>query len=152
MEICPAFISKINSNNKNQVTLLMMWSIEKDGWNYLAVKNICIITRKNSYSYCFICLDSFRAKNKLKSHKKVYENKDFWGMVMPSQMDNVLQFNQYKKLDKIPCIIYAELECLIKKIDRCASNPEKSSTTKISQHILCGCSIPNIWALNQIKN
>ena len=24
MEICPAFISKINSNNKNQVTLLMI--------------------------------------------------------------------------------------------------------------------------------
>ena len=33
--------------------------------------------------------------------------------------------------DKMPCIIYADIEPLIRKIDRCTNNPEKSSTTKI---------------------
>ena len=32
-------------------------------------------------------------------------------------------------------IIYADLESLIKKIDECASNPERSSTTRIGKHI-----------------
>ena len=45
------------------------------------------------------------------------------------------------KSDKIPYIIYTELECLIKKIDGCASNPEKSSTTKIGEHIPSGYSM-----------
>ena len=34
--------------------------------------------------YCLNCLNSFRAeKKKLKSHKKVCKNKDFYGIIMP---------------------------------------------------------------------
>ena len=32
----------------------------------------------------------------------------------------------------MPCIIYADIESLIKQIDGCANNPE---------HICCGCSM-----------
>ena len=35
-------------------------------------------------------------------------------------------------------IIYADITSLIKKIDGCANNPEKSSTTKLDEHIPCG--------------
>ena len=28
---------------------------------------------------------------------------------MPSEKDNILEFNQYMKSDKIPCIIYADI-------------------------------------------
>ena len=34
-------------------------------------------------------------------------------MVMRSEKDNILEFNQYMKSDVMPCIIYTE--CLIKK-------------------------------------
>ena len=34
---------------------------------------------------------------------------------MPSEKDNILEFNQYVKYDKMPCIIYADIESLIKK-------------------------------------
>ena len=34
-------------------------------------------------------------------------------------------------------MIYANLELLIKKIDNCKNNPEKSSTIKIGEHIPC---------------
>ena len=30
---------------------------------------------------------------------------------------------------------YADLECLLKKIDTCHNNPDLSSTTKINHHI-----------------
>ena len=49
---------------------------------------------------------------------------------MPSEKDNILKFNLYMKSDKMPFIIYADLESLIKKIDGCPNNPEKSSRTK----------------------
>ena len=68
--------------------------------------------------------------------EKVCKNKDFCGIVMPSQKDNLLQFNQYVKSDKMPYIIYADLESLIKKIDGCANNPKKPPTKKIGEHIL----------------
>ena len=47
----------------------------------------------------------------------------------------ILDFNQYQKSDKALFIIYADLEFLIEKIDGCKNNPEKSSTTKVGEHI-----------------
>ena len=38
--------------------------------------------------------------------------------VMPSEKNKILKFYQYMELDKIPYIIHAYLEYLIKKIDR----------------------------------
>ena len=58
--------------------------------------------------------------------------------------DNILEFNQYMKSDKISYIIYADTEALIKKIDGCANNPENSSTTKIGEHNPCGYSMSTI--------
>ena len=68
-------------------------------------------------------------ENKLKSHEKVCKNKDFCGIVMPSEKDKLLEFNQYMKSDKMSYIIYAHIESLIKKIEGFANNPENSSTT-----------------------
>ena len=39
----------------------------------------------------------FRTENKLKSHEKVCQNKDFCGVVMLSEKDDILEFNQYMK-------------------------------------------------------
>ena len=35
----------------------------------------------------------------------------------------------YKK-----CLIYADLECLVKRTEGCENNPETSSTTKVGTH------------------
>ena len=37
MEICPSYISKINSNFEKQIILLMIPIEENEGWYYLAV-------------------------------------------------------------------------------------------------------------------
>ena len=95
--------------------------------------------------YCLNCLHSFRTKNKLKSHEKVCKNRNFFVIEMPLEKDKILEFNQYMKSDKMPYIIYAGIESLIKKIDGCANNPEKYSTTKIGEHISCGYSMSTIW-------
>ena len=54
---------------------------------------------------------------------------------MPSHDTKIFEFNQYQKSDKAPFIIYADLECIIEKIDVCKNNPQNLSTTKISEHI-----------------
>ena len=80
-------------------------------------------------------LSFFRKKNKLELYKKACENKDFCNVNMPSDYTKILQFNQYQKSDKAPFIVYADLECIIEKIDVCKNNPENSSTTKVSQQV-----------------
>ena len=52
----------------------------------------------------------------------------------------------------MPYIIYAGIESLIRKIAGCANNPEKSSTTKIIEHILCCHSVSKIWVFDHIED
>ena len=71
---------------------------------------------------------------------------------MPFENTKILEFNQYEKPDKAPYIIYADLECIIEKIDECENNPENSSTTKLSEHIPSGFSMPTISSFRSIEN
>ena len=48
------------------------------------------------------------------SHEKVCKSKDFCETAMLSGMDNVLEFNQYMKSDKMPYIIHADVDYFIK--------------------------------------
>ena len=71
---------------------------------------------------------------------------------MPSEKDNMFELNQYMKSDKIPYIIYADIESLIKKVDGCANNLENSSTIKIVQNIPYIYLRLTIWAFDDIEN
>ena len=53
----------------------------------------------------------------------------------------ILEFNQCQKSDKALFIIYADLECLIKKIDESENNPKSWSATKVGEHISWSFSI-----------
>ena len=52
------------------------------------------------------------------------------------------------KSDKIPYIIYADIETSIKKTDGCAN----SSTAKIGHHISCEYSMTTIWVFDNIEH
>ena len=81
------------------------------------------------------CLHFFGTK-KLESNKRACENKAFCNVSMSSDDTKILEVNLYQKSNKASFIIYADLECVIEKIDGCKNNPENSSTTKVSKHIL----------------
>ena len=56
------------------------------------------------------------------------------------------------KSDKMPYIMYADIESLIKKTDGCTNNPQNPSTTIIGEHIPCGYSMSTIWAFHNTEN
>ena len=49
-------------------------------------------------------------------------------------------------------IIYADIKSLIRKIDGCANNPEKSWAIKIGEHIPCRYSMTAIWRFDHIES
>ena len=63
---------------------------------------------------------------------------------MTSGDTKILEFNQYQAFDKAQFIIYADLECLIEKIDECKNNLENSLTTKVVKHIPSGLWMPKM--------
>ena len=64
----------------------------------------------------------------------------------------MLELNQYKKSDKAAFINYADIECLINKIDGCKNNPENSSATKVGEHIPSRFSMCTIFSFKSIEN
>ena len=71
---------------------------------------------------------------------------------MPPEDTKILEFNQHQKTDQASFSIYADLECLIEKIDVCKNNPKNSSTPKVSKHIPLGLSISTIPSFRSIEN
>ena len=117
-----------------------------ENWHYLAVKSLSrllrgITSNHDGDYYCLNCFHSYRTENKLNAHKKVCENHDYCNIEMPSNDNNLINYNKGEKSLKLPFIIYADLECLLEKISTCYNNPNLSSTTKINQHVPSGYSI-----------
>ena len=53
---------------------------------------------------------------------------------------------------RVPFIIYADLECLLEKMNTCHNNPENSSTTKINKHTTSGYSLFTHCSFDTTKN
>ena len=70
---------------------------------------------------------------------------------MPSEDIKILEFTIYKKSDNPQFTTYADLKCLIKKIDGCKNNPENSSTSKVGQYIPSGFSKSTMSSFKNIK-
>ena len=71
---------------------------------------------------------------------------------MPIKGNNIIKYNHGEKSIKIPFIIYADLECLLKKMSTCQNDPIKSSTTIINKHTPSGYSIFTNCSFDESKN
>ena len=126
-------------------------------WHYLVVKNLSGLLRgitsdHNADFYCLNCFHSYRTKNKLEAHKKICNNHDYCHVEMPIEGNNTIKYNHGEKSIKIPFTIYADLECLLEKINTCQNDPNKSSTTKINKHTPSGYSIFTNCSFDESKN
>ena len=83
---------------------------------------------------------------------KVRKNKDFCNVIIPFEDTKILEFNQYQKSGKALFVIYADLECLIEKIDGYKNNPDNSYTTKVGEHIPSDFSMSTISSFKSIEN
>ena len=93
-----------------------------------------------------------RTKNKLESHKKGCEKKDFCNVVISSEDTKILKFNQHRKSDKALFVIYSDLQSLIVKTYGCKNNPEKSSTAKVSEYIPSRFSVSTMSSFKYIES
>ena len=126
-------------------------------WHYLAVKSLSklfrgITSNHNGDFYCLNCFRAYTTENKLQTHKKVCENHDYCCVEMPNEYNKILKYNHGEKSIRAPFIIYADLESLLKKMNTCYDNPEKSSTTKINKHTPSGYSLFMHCSFNKAEN
>ena len=71
---------------------------------------------------------------------------------MPIKSNTIIKYNHGEKSIKMPFTIYADLECLLEKMDTCENDPNKSSTTKINKHAPSGYSIFTNCSFDESKH
>ena len=155
-EIRQAYISEHNDERNNQVNLLMITD-GTSNWHYLAIKNIFgllrgITSNHNGDFYCLNCLYSYRTKSNLKKREKICKNHDFCHLKMPDVDNNILESKPGKKSLKHPFIIYADLECLLLKMNTCNNNLNKSYTTAKALHKPSGYSLLTSCSFYKTEN
>ena len=103
-------------------------------WHYLTVRSLSVLlkgitSKHKDDSYCLNCFHSFASKKSLEKHMKVCKDKDYCYIEMPKEGES-LGYHSGVKSMKAPCIIFADIESLLRKMDTCANDPSKSSTEK----------------------
>ena len=143
--VFPLQISKYTGCDYDIVLLLLKEAVKgengeiKEKTHYTLVKNksALIASQKNNHKgkrhFCLNCFNSFNTSESLNKHKEYcYENKSV-KTNMPPQ-NTYLRFNKFLHSEKAPFAVYADFESLIKPIDNCNPDPNKSYTKKYQKH------------------
>ena len=88
---------------------------------------------KGKVYVCERCINTFTTENALKEHEKHCTNEECVHIKMPAP-GSTLSFKHFEKGQRVPFIINADFESLLKPISRCDPNPNISSTTKYQKH------------------
>ena len=83
--------------------------------------------------FCLRCFNSFNCENSLKNHKEYCGKNECVKIEMPRK-GTMLKFKNYCNSEKVPFVIYADIESLIKSIQSCEPNPQSSYTEKYQKH------------------
>ena len=71
---------------------------------------------------------------------KVCEDKDYCYIEMPEKGASIKCHTGVKSM-RAPYGIFADIESLLKKMDTCTNDPDKSSTTQLNKHEMYGYSL-----------
>ena len=84
------------------------------------IESLCRLLRRITSNhdrdfYCMSCFHSICSDNLLRTHERLCGNHNYCHVDMPEKNKNILKYCSGEKLLKAPFIIYANLECLLKK-------------------------------------
>ena len=112
---------------------------EKENSHYVLVKNMSALlasqinNHKGTCNICLNCFCGFSTKESLNKHKEYCYNNECVKISMPPA-GTYLRFKNFLHSEKAPFAIYADFESLIKNMDNCDPDPNKSYTKKYQKH------------------
>ena len=134
--VYPLKVSKYTGCEHDITSMLL-----KDGENshYCLINNMSALLasqinkHKGTRNICLNCLNSFKCKQSLDKHKEYCYNNECVKTIMP-EPGTYLKFKNFPHSEKVPFVVYADTEALIKDIHNCDPNPNKSYTKKYQKH------------------
>ena len=141
----PIRVSKYSGCEHDIVLLLLKEAVkgengkieEKTHYTLVKNKSALIASQINNHKgrreICLNCFNSFNSPETLETHKEYcYENESVKTLMPPP--GTYLRFKNFLHSEKAPFAVYADFESLIKPMDNCNSDPNKSYTKKYQKH------------------
>ena len=140
--IYPLRISKFTKmkkedERKHNIVLLLIKN--EDNSHYCLVKNLSglLSSQVNKHDhklyFCLNCLNGFDDPEKLEKHKEYCSEEESIKINMPSP-DTYIKFKNFLHSERAPFAIYADFESIVKPLDTCEPDPNKSYTLKYQKH------------------
>ena len=135
-KVYPLKVSKY-TGCEHDIVLLLIKDGEKS--HYCLVKNISALLssqiNNNDHKryFCLNCFNSFKSQDSLDKHKEYCYNNECVKISMPPP-NTFLRFKNFRYSEKAPFAIYADFESLIKPMDNCDPDPNRSYTKKYQKH------------------
>ena len=150
--VYPLKVSKY-TGCEHDIVLLLIKDGEKS--HYCLVKNISALlasqinNHKGTCNICLNCFNGFKTPDSLNKHKEYCYNNECVKISMPPP-GTFLRFKNFLHSEKAPFAIYADFESLIKPMDNCDPNPNKSYTKKYQKHEPTSFSYYIISSINRV--
>ena len=138
----PIRVSKYSGCEHDIVLLLLKEAVkgengkieEKTHYTLVKNKSALIASQINNHKgrreICLNCFNSFNSPETLETHKEYcYENESVKTLMPPP--GTYLRFKNFLHSEKAPFAVYADFESLIKPMDNCNPDPNKSYTKNI---------------------
>ena len=140
-------VHRISEKGGETPRINLMLTKQGENTHYSYVKRLTALlydqNRHNeSKHFCERCLHGYTTIDLLERHKPECKGllKSPTRTEMPKQGENKMAFKNFYKQMKAPYVVYADFECVLKKIDTCGPDNKKSFTIKTEKHEPCGFS------------
>ena len=100
----------------------------------------------------FKLLSFVHNRKNLRKYKRLCNDHDFCFLKIPDEENKILKYVPGEKSLRVPFIIYADLECLLRKINTRSNNLDKSYTEKKAMHKSSGHSLATCCSFDKSKN
>ena len=131
--------AKKEDERKHNITLLLIKDEEGDNSHYCYVKNLSALLssqvnkHKSKLYFCLNCLNGYDDPEKLEQHKEYCSEEESIKINMPKP-DTFIKFKNFLHSEKAPFVVYADFESIVKPLDTCEPDPNKSYTLKYQKH------------------
>ena len=128
---------KKEDERKHNIVLLLIKN--GDNSHYCLVKKLSALLssqvnkHKSKLYFCLNCLNGFDDPEKLDKHKEYCSEEESIKINMPSP-DTYIKFKNFLYSERAPFAIYADFESIVKPLDTCEPDPNKSYTLKYQKH------------------
>ena len=147
-----------NSKHYNQKIVVNLLSIDNgEKRHYTTIKSLTrLLASSNSkhghkQHFCLNCFQGFSLEESRDTHYEYCKDNEAVRIEMPKE-GSFIEFHDGQNQFKVPFIMYADFESILKPTEKSNFDPYKLYTKEINQHIPSGFCVNSVFAYGKVEN